>query len=146
MDGDLPAAGWDNPGFDDSVWARSAGGFDSASILEHYPYAKVATEWETPEIWLRRHFTCAKPKGELLRVIVTMFHDEGSEVYLNGSLILSVREFNKNWTPFSIPVAKFNDAVKEGDNVIAVKVIQTIGDQHIDLDLSVVSAKMIKGK
>ena len=136
-----PAAGWEKPGFDDSAWARSAGGFGSKFVRHDHKHAVAATEWTGESIWLRRHFTYAKPKGELLRAVIMMFHDEDAEVYLNGSLILSAKGYNTNWTPFSIPVAKFNDAVKEGDNVIAVKVIQTVGGQYIDLGLSVDTAK-----
>ena len=70
-----------------------------------------------------------------------MFHDEDAEVYLNGVLLLSAKGYNTNWTPFAVPAEKFTAAVKEGDNVIAVKVIQTIGGQFIDLGLSVDVAK-----
>ena len=136
-----PAAGWEKPGFDDSAWARSAGGFGSAFILRDHPHAKGATKWETPEIWLRRHFTYAKPAGRILQATVDMFHDEDADVYLNGELILSVNGYNTNWTPFPVPAEMFAAAVKEGDNVIAVKVIQTVGGQFIDLGLSVDVAK-----
>ena len=136
-----PSEGWEKPGFDDSAWARSAGGFGSASILKDHPHAKGATKWETPEIWLRRHFTYSAPKGKILQAVVDMFHDEDAEVYLNGELILSVNGYNTNWTLFTVPADKFAAAVKEGDNVIAVKVIQTVGGQFIDLGLSVDTAK-----
>ena len=136
-----PAAGWEKPGFDDSAWARSAGGFGSAFILKDHPHAKGATKWETPEIWLRRHFTYKKPTGKILQATIDMFHDEDAEVYLNGELVLSAKGYNTNWTSFPLPLEKFAAAVKDGDNVIAVKVIQTVGGQFIDLGLSVDVAK-----
>ena len=136
-----PAAGWEKFGFDDSAWARSAGGFGSDAVIKDLPHAKGAVKWNTPAIWLRRHFTYAAPKGEILRAVVEMFHDEDAEVYLNGELILSVKGYNKNWTPFAIPAETFAAAVKEGDNVIAVKVNQTVGGQYIDLGLSVDTVK-----
>ncbi len=136
-----PAAGWEKPGFDDAAWARSAGGFGSAAILRDHPHAKGATKWETPEIWLRRHFTYKKPTGKILQATIDMFHDEDAEVYLNGELVLSAKGYNTNWTSFPLPLEKFAAAVKEGDNVIAVKVIQTVGGQFIDLGLSVDVAK-----
>ena len=52
-----------------------------------------------------------------------------------------MKGYNTNWTTFSVPKEKFAAAVKEGDNVIAVKVIQTVGGQFIDLGLSVDVAK-----
>ena len=136
-----PVFGWAQPGFDDSAWARSAGGFGNKSIMKNHPHAKCATKWETPEIWLRRHFTYTKPAGKILRATIEMFHDEDAEVYLNGELILSAKGYNTNWTSFSVPEEKFDAAVKEGDNVIAVKVIQSVGGQFIDLGLSVDIAK-----
>ena len=136
-----PPAGWEKPCFDDSAWARSAGGFGSTFILKDHPHAKGATKWETPEIWLRRHFTYAKPSGKILQATVNMFHDEDAEVYLNGELVLSVKGYNTNWSPFAVPAEKFAAAVKEGDNVIAVKVVQNVGGQFIDLGLSVDVAK-----
>ena len=136
-----PSGGWEKPGFDDSAWARSAGGFGSDFILKDHPHAKSATKWTTNAIWLRRHFTYAKPAGKILQATVDMFHDEDAEVYLNGELILSVKGYNNSWTPFGVPAEKFAAAVKEGDNVIAVKVIQTVGGQYIDLGLSVDVAK-----
>ena len=136
-----PTAGWEKPGFDDSAWARSAGGFGSAFILKDHPHAKGATKWETPEIWLRRHFTYTKPAGKVLQATLDMFHDEDADVYLNGGLILSVKGYNTNWTRFPVPAEKFAAAVKEGDNVIAVKVRQTVGGQFIDLGLCVDVAK-----
>lgn len=136
-----PAAGWERPEFDDSAWRRSAGGFGNERIKIDHKTAKVTTEWTTESIWLRRHFTYAKPKGALLRAVIEMFHDENAEVYLNGFPILSVEGFNTRWTPFTVPAGKFASAVKEGDNVIAVKVIQKTGGQYIDLGLSVDTAK-----
>ena len=132
-----PAKGWEQPGFDDSAWARSAGGFGSAFILKDHPHAKSATKWETPEIWLRRHFTYTKQTGEILQATLDMFHDEDADVYLNGELILSVKGYNTNWMSFPVPKEKFAAAVKEGDNVLAVKVVQKVGGQFIDVGLSV---------
>ena len=132
-----PSDGWEKPGFDDSAWARSAGGFGNEGILKDHPHAKSATKWTTNAIWLRRHFTYAKPAGKIIQATLDMFHDEDAEVYLNGVLLLSVKGYNTNWTPFAVPAEKFAAAVKEGDNVIAVKVTQETGGQYIDLGLSV---------
>ena len=132
-----PAAGWEQPGFDDSAWARSAGGFGNASILRDHPHAQSATKWETPEIWLRRHFTYSAPAGRVTQAVVEMFHDEDAEVYLNVKLIVEASGYSTNWVPFFVPADVFASAVKEGDNVIAVKVIQKVGGQYIDLGLSV---------
>lgn len=136
-----PAAGWEQPCFDDSAWARSAGGFGNERIRLDNSSAKVATEWTTDAIWLRRHFTYSRPAGELIGATFEMFHDEDAEVYLNGVLVVSATGYNTGWSPFAVPVEKFAAAVKEGDNVIAVKVVQKVGGQYIDLGLSIDCAK-----
>jgi hypothetical protein len=132
-----PTAGWEKPLFNDSAWARSAGGFGNAQIEKDFPQVTVSTRWTTDAIWLRRHFNYKKPRSELIRATFKMFHDEDVEVYLNGVLLVSAKGWNNNWDDFSIPAEKFNAAVKEGDNVIAVKVIQKTGGQYIDVGLSI---------
>ncbi len=136
-----PAAGWEKPGFNDSAWARSAGGFGNKQITYDHPAAKVSTEWNTPSIWLRRHFSYSKPAGKILRANVDMFHDEDAEVYLNGKLIVKAAGYNTEFTPFGVKPDVFAAAVKEGDNVIAVKVTQKTGGQYIDLGISLDVAK-----
>ena len=49
--------------------------------------------------------------------------------------------YNTDWTSFTIPLDAFASAVKEGDNVLAVKVKQEVGGQYFDLGLSVDVAK-----
>ena len=100
-------------------------------------------------VWYRKHFTPedfpSHPKQGTSAAEKYFIEFEGArqgaDVYLNGELILSVKGYNTNWTPFPVPAEKFAAAVKEGDNVIAVKVIQTVGGQFIDLGLSVDVAK-----
>ena len=135
-----PANGWEQPGFDDSAWARSAGGFGNDRIKIDHPSAKVSTQWATDTIWLRRHFTYTDP-GKIIRAYLEMFHDEDVAVFLNGTLVVSAEGYNTSWSSFGIPAETFSGLVKEGDNVIAVKVIQKIGGQYIDLGLSVDVAK-----
>ena len=136
-----PAAAWMQSSFDDSAWARACGGFGNKAITRDHPHAKVNTDWSTKTIWLRRHFNYAARPEKLLRVTAEMFHDEDAEIYLNGKLILSVPGYNTDWTSFTIPLDAFAAAVKEGDNVLAVKVVQEVGGQYFDLGLSVDVAK-----
>jgi len=131
-----PAAGWERCEFDDSAWQRARGGFGSKTIKRDLPSAKVYTDWSTPSIWLRRHFTYhAQPNRQLLRAVVEMFHDEDVEVYLNGKLIVVAANHTTDWVPFSVLPDVFNAAVREGDNVLAVKVVQRVGGQYFDLGI-----------
>ena len=133
-----PAEEWTQPGFDDSVWKRSAGGFGNPGVGKTNPAAKVATHWTTKTLWLRRHFEMDESLMKTLRnATFDMFHDEGVEVHLNGKPILGARKFNTDWTPFVVAADKFAAAVKPGDNVLAIKVSQTAGGQYFDCGLSV---------
>ena len=66
-----------------------------------------------------------------------MFHDEDVTIYLNGVEILHRTGYNQSYEPFTIQGDVFAAALREGDNVLAVKVVQTAGGQYFDTGLSV---------
>jgi beta-galactosidase len=66
-----------------------------------------------------------------------MFHDEDAEVWLNGKLLVSAKGYTTGYVAFPVSAERFAAAAKQGDNVLAVKVVQTIGGQYIDVGLSV---------
>ena len=136
-----PAAGWEKPGFDDAAWPRSAGGFGTPGIDAKRPVAKVATPWTTKALWLRRAFTCGERPAKLVDLRLDMFHDEGVEVYLNGRKILAADGYTTDYVPYFADLEASKAALKEGENVLAVKVVQTVGDQYFDTSLSLVSEK-----
>lgn len=130
-----PSANWMNADFDDSTWMRSAGGFGDQSISVH-AQAKVMTPWTTKTLWVRRHFTCQKDE-KIFAATFDMFHDEDVTIYLNGVEILHRTGYNQSYEPFTIQGDVFAAALREGDNVLAVKVVQTAGGQYFDTGLSV---------
>lgn len=132
-----PVGKWTAPVFDESAWEWSSGGLGNGQIAHDCPDAQVATSWTTPALWLRRHFNYTKNGRAPSRVCLEMFHDEDVVVYLNGVELLSRKGYTTSYEPFEIPVEKFNAAVREGDNVLAVKVVQTTGGQYFDAGLSV---------
>ena len=72
-----PADAWFQPSFDASDWREAPGGFGARDTR----FARVGTEWKTPDIWLRRIVELkAVPATLMLRV----FHDDDAEIYLNG--------------------------------------------------------------
>ena len=129
-----PPAGWQAPGFDDSAWKRSAGGFGANPVN---PDQKISTPWTTPSIWLRRRFSCTAAKADILGAALEMFHDEDADVYLNGKPLLSAYGYNTGWTTFRLDRDTFLDALKDGENVLAAKVVQTAGGQYFDTGVSV---------
>ena len=65
-----PADTWMAPAFDDTAWAAGPGGFGGRDMR----YAKVGTEWKTPDIWLRRTFDLTDVAFENPQLRI--FHDE----------------------------------------------------------------------
>ena len=129
-----PPREWTEPGFDDSAWRRSAGGFGSASIAHANREAVVSTVWNGKDIWLRRRFTM--PDGRFLQAVFDVFHDEDVEVFVNGVKVLGLKGYNKEYRPSFVPPS-LHGAFRPGENTLAVHVKQTSGGQYIDMGLSV---------
>ena len=138
---EAPAADWAQPGFDDAGWARSASGFGNDAVAGRHPEAKVVTKWTAKGLWLRRHFTVDEIPAKLADVQLDMFHDEDVEILLNGKKIFSATGYTTAYVPYFADVEAVRGALKKGDNVLAVKVAQTFGDQYFDIGLSFVCEK-----
>ena len=122
-----PAAGWEQPGFDDSAWKKGFGGFGIPST----PGSRVGTHWATKNIWLRKtvNLQNAPSKPALL-----IHHDESTEVFINGQPVVSLKGYTTRFKVFPIDPAKAK-AIKRGANLIAVNCNQTVGGQFIDVHL-----------
>ena len=59
------------------------------------------------------------------------------EIYLNGTRILEESGLNDSWEQFEVPVDTFLSAVREGDNVLAVKVHDSNAVRYFDCGLTV---------
>jgi len=128
----VPTADWAEPAFRDGTWKRTNKplGFGKDAAL-----MRMADRWTTSDLWLRRHFTWKAAK--VTRVTFDMIHDENVEIYLNGTRILEEAGSNDRWEPFEIPVETFTSAVREGDNVLAVKVHDNGAPRYFDCGLTV---------
>lgn len=127
--------GWHRPDFDDSKWKRAPGGFGARDKPMALRVGRLNTRWDTPRIFLRRHFKWAG--GDVSRVVTDIFHDDGVNFYLNGNPIFSATGANSNWIPHEIPVASFTRALRVGDNVLCVEVMNDRGPQYFDCGLIV---------
>ncbi|HSA01502.1 MAG TPA: DUF4965 domain-containing protein [Candidatus Paceibacterota bacterium] len=124
-----PAADWFKSDFDDAGWKQGRSGFGTRGT----PGAVVRTEWNTPNIWLRREFTL--PAGNWKNAALKIHHDEDVEVYLNGILAASASGYTTEYE--AIPLTPQGQAaLKQGKNVIAIHCRQTGGGQYIDAGLS----------
>ena len=124
-----PAREWFKPEFDDTAWPQGPAGFGTRGT----PGAIVRTTWKTDDIWIRRSFDL--PAGATDNLELLLHHDEDAEVFLNGVLAASPREFIRDYEAESIaPAARAT--LKPGNaNIIAIHCHQTTGGQYIDAGL-----------
>jgi hypothetical protein len=123
-----PVADWFKPGFDASAWKEGPGGFGTRGT----PGAVVRTEWNTPDIWLRREFTL--PDGKWSDLQFRLHHDEDAEVYLDGILATQVSGYVTDYEAVRIKT-KARELLKPGKHLLAVHCKQTTGGQYIDVGL-----------
>ncbi len=139
---DDPGEGWEQPEFMDSKWPRGAAGFGKIDQSA----ARVRTTWDTDEIWIRRNFRLYGVKEEdLPDLCLRMFHDEDTEVYINGVLAMTTTGYNTSYQLFEISAAARQAINLSGDNVLAIHTKQTSGGQYIDAGLSIRSYKSNEG-
>jgi Glycosyl hydrolases family 2, sugar binding domain/Glycosyl hydrolases family 2/Glycosyl hydrolases family 2, TIM barrel domain len=123
-----PGLDWVSPSFDDRAWLSGPGGFGARDTR----YARVGTEWTTPDIWLRRRFELSSTAfaNPHLRV----FHDEDATIYVNGQLVVVLGGSTAGFT--FVPLTGAGRAsLRQGSNAIAVHVKQTRGGQFVDVGI-----------
>lgn len=126
-----PPADWFSVGFRDEAWDSGPGGFGTQGT----PGAVVGTVWNTPDIWIRRHFNLSEvpTAGQLC---LMLHHDEDAQVYLNGTLVKSCQGHVVDYVavPLTDETAKL---LRKGENLIAVHCHQTQGGQYLDVGIVV---------
>ena len=103
-----PANSWFARDFAATDWKTAPGGFGTAVTTGA---GKVGTEWNSSEIWLRRNFTLPNLSAEQVKqLVLTNFHDEDVEVYINGVLAYQATGFVTRYeqAPLSDAARGFN--------------------------------------
>jgi hypothetical protein len=116
---DQPAGEWQAVGFDDASWKEGAAAFGTIN---------PATEWKTPDIWLRRSFDMKSVPANLC---LNVLHDDNAEIYINGKLAAKITGYNSSHEAFPMS----DDAMKSlkpGNNILAIHCHQIRGAQAID--------------
>ncbi len=123
---------WYTNGFDaeGNGWKAGPAGFGTAST----PGTAVRTEWNTPEIWIRKSFELAE-KPAAGQLVLRIHHDEDAQVYVNGIQVAHLKGFTSGYEDVELPETALK-ALHAGRNVIAVYVKQTTGGQYVDAGLS----------
>jgi hypothetical protein len=120
-----PAEDWTSAEADDSGWASGQAPFG-------HDLAGVRTSWTNDNIWLRQNFD--SEAGAIQAAELVIFHDEDTEVYVNGQPIWNRGGFTTAYEAFDVTKA-LQRALRKGRNILAVHTHQTTGGQFIDLAL-----------
>lgn len=125
-----PTENWFAPDFDDSEWKSAPGGFGTKGT----PNTTVRTNWNTPDIWVRRTFTLDEPKADGGQWLLSIYHDEDAEFFINGIEAARVTDYTVGY--ITVPISKAAaTSLKAGENIIAIHCHQTQGGQFIDAGL-----------
>ena len=132
---ETPAAGWSNANFAGAAnWQVGPGGFGTANTPG---IGQLGTVWNTPDVWLRRTFTLPNLTPEQVnQLVITDYHDEDVEIYLNGVLAYSRTGYTSNYENAPIKEEARRALNIGGQNVMAIHCHQTQGGQYIDAGLS----------
>jgi len=126
---------------DEADWIVGKGPFSNDDNMFYI------TEWpsQTRPILVRRHFTLtAADLAEIATGDVKMLcsYDENPKMYLNGTLIWSTDGWNDNNYAEIVLSDEHKQLLREGDNVLAVSLMQGGGGGHIDYGLKLVSSNI----
>ena len=128
-----PGEGWEKPDFNDQYWTTGVAGFGQISQSA----ARLRTNWDTPEIWIRRSFKLTGVSEENLpSLCLRMFYDEDTEVFINGVFAMSITGYNTTYQLFDITEEALQTIDLNGTNTIAIHTLQTTGGQYIDAGFS----------
>lgn len=127
---EAPPAGWYQPEFDDGSWKEGTGGFGEPTT----PGSVVRTTWKTNDIWLRRSFRLDRiPEG---KIYLRVHHDEDTEIYLNGRRLATLTGYTTEYEELEL-ADEARNALRQGENILALHCRQTGGGQYIDVGLFV---------
>lgn len=128
------AADWAAETEDESDWMTGVGPFSNDNNMFYI------TEWpsQVRPILVRRHFNLDAETINALDESTLMLlcsYDENPKVYLNGTLIWSASGWNDNNYAVQMLGDEQKALLHEGDNVVAVSLMQGGGGGHIDYGL-----------
>jgi hypothetical protein len=122
-----PGEGWNKPGFDDASWKTGKSGFGAKDTQG----TTVGTEWNTPDVWLRREVEL--PADAMKDVALYVRHDDEAVVFINGVQASRLRGASGDY--IERPLRADKNPLKPGKNLIAVHCNNAGGPQYIDLGL-----------
>ena len=130
---DTNGKSWLDLAYDDSSWGVLTGPMgrqsEPSANVNHYVNPNFSWEGDYYMFYLRRTFNLpAKPTESMT---LHLIHDDGVEVYINGTLIINESGLKDNW--YSCPVDP--DVFVKGTNIIAIKFIADTYRDYLDFGL-----------
>ncbi|MBI1317757.1 MAG: beta-galactosidase [Candidatus Hydrogenedens sp.] len=126
---DEPADGWQGEGFDDGAWKTGAAPF---GLIGGDYGRSIETKWRCDDLWLRQEFECSD--AEFLSAVLVIFHDDDTDLYLNGKPLWSRDKWCVRYESFDVTEA-VRAALTPGTNTLAAHVHQDAGGQFFDMAL-----------
>lgn len=117
-----PEGDWTAPAYAATGWNTGLGPIGTDEGID-----KVS--WKSRDIWMRRTFTISN-SAEINQLILKLSHDDDIEVYLNGE-----KKYAKIGVTNDYGMVPVSNTLKEGENILAVHVINTGGGARLDIGL-----------
>lgn len=131
----LSSDSWKDTSFADGTWSEGVAGFGNGGLQG----ASINTKWDTPYIYMRKWYNFDTIKAsDVDKLMIQVFHDEECEIYINGVLAAKLSGYTNRYSFVEISQAAKNTIKVGQPNLIAVKCENTVGNQFVDLGISLV--------
>ncbi|WP_198440120.1 PVC-type heme-binding CxxCH protein [Pareuzebyella sediminis] len=121
-----PREDWTTAGFDDTAWETGEGMFGGKNIEE------AKTQWTTKELWLRKEVQIGEAIDE---PVLKIAHDDDYEIFINGQQLMAEAGSSGRVYKYIRLDKEKGKLFKTGKNVIAVRCVNTGGDQYVDVGI-----------
>lgn len=125
---DQPAAGWQQPGFNDTKWNEGSAAFGTRDETN------VKTHWLTKDIWVRRDIQLDNSKIANKKLYLKYSHDDTFELYVNGIEVVKTGYVWRKDVVLELP-AEVVKTIKDGKVTIAAHCNNRTGGALVDFGL-----------
>lgn len=119
-----PQGDWMSPDYAASDWKTG-----SAPIGDDIK--NIKTIWRSNEIWVRRPFRVSN-LAAINKLFLKINHDDDIQVFVNGKKVYTKEGWTSN---FQYIALNDKNVLKEGDNTIAIHLMNTAGGRYLDFGL-----------
>ncbi|WP_316800976.1 glutaminase family protein [Pedobacter frigidisoli] len=116
-----------------NAFSYSATGWKTGSAPIGDDEKNVKTLWKSHDIWVRRNFSVANPAA-INELFLKINHDDNIEVFLNGKKVYDKEGWTNSFQYIALSTSDKN-ALKAGENVIAIHLLNTAGGRYLDFGL-----------